>query len=64
MLEKTREKREWKTKTTKQKPVEKETTTRLHRHDRVKMGGEEEKDVNDGPQVLCKTRPHFIPRDH
>ena len=64
MAEKNIEKNASKPKTTKKKPGKKETTSRLHRHDRGKRGGEEEKDVNDGPQVLCQTRPHFIPRDN
>ncbi len=53
MSEKTAEKKESKAKSTKKKPVKKKTATRLHRHDRGQKGGEEEIDVNDGPQVLC-----------
>ncbi len=50
------------TRNTKKKTDQQKKATRLHRrHDRGKKGGEEEKDVNDGPQVLCQTRPHFIP---
>jgi hypothetical protein len=50
--------------TMKEETEQQKKATRLHRrHDRGKKGGEEEKDVNHGPQVLYQTRPHFIPRD-